>query len=771
MERSLSNNNQASQKLSFPIIGMHCASCARLIERQLVRTPGVLSAAVNYGSETASVEYTSDVKEEDLAKAVEGAGYRAILDQRTKDRGQRTSDEIKEEAKKKEIKELKLKVIVSSILSVLIFAGSFPEWITFVPKILSNNIVLFILATPVQFWAGWQFYLATRSGLKNRTASMDTLIAIGTSAAYGYSVWSMIFGGDKYFDTAVIIITLILLGRYLEARAKLHTSDAIRKLLALQAKTARVIRGSTEVDIPIEEVKVGDIIRVRPGEKIPVDGVITEGVSSIDESMVTGESIPVDKTVGNSVIGATINKSGTFLFKATKIGSDTMLARVVKMVAEAQSSKAPIQRLADVVSSYFVPIVLILAVLTFVIWFDFSPISSEAFKHAFTNMVAVLIIACPCALGLATPTAIMVGTGKGAEHGILIKDAESLEIANKIKTIVFDKTGTLTEGKPTVTDVISSQKLNVKSQKLLQLAASLEQGSEHSLAETIIKKTHSLKLKTQKVTNFKAIHGMGIEGEIEGKKYIFGNRALMDKEKINYKNQESRIMNLEEEGKTVMLLALRQAQGKLLGIIAVADTLKASAKDAVAMLQKRKIDVWMVTGDNERTAKAIAREAGINNVLAGVLPNEKASKVNELRIKNNVLSNWDNSKFIKHNTEPVIAFVGDGINDAPALAAADVGIAMGSGTDIAMESAGITLLNRDLNSVVSAIELSKKTLNVIKQNLFWAFGYNIVLIPVAMGVLYPFFGWLLNPAIAAFAMAASSISVVGNSLRLKSVRL
>jgi len=750
---------------------MHCASCARLIERQLVRTPGVLSAAVNYGSETASVEYTSDVKEEDLAKAVEGAGYRAILDQRTKDRGQRTSDEIKEEAKKKEIKELKLKVIVSSILSVLIFAGSFPEWITFVPKILSNNIVLFILATPVQFWAGWQFYLATRSGLKNRTASMDTLIAIGTSAAYGYSVWSMIFGGDKYFDTAVIIITLILLGRYLEARAKLHTSDAIRKLLALQAKTARVIRGSTEVDIPIEEVKVGDIIRVRPGEKIPVDGVITEGVSSIDESMVTGESIPVDKTVGNSVIGATINKSGTFLFKATKIGSDTMLARVVKMVAEAQSSKAPIQRLADVVSSYFVPIVLILAVLTFVIWFDFSPISSEAFKHAFTNMVAVLIIACPCALGLATPTAIMVGTGKGAEHGILIKDAESLEIANKIKTIVFDKTGTLTEGKPTVTDVISSQKLNVKSQKLLQLAASLEQGSEHSLAETIIKKTHSLKLKTQKVTNFKAIHGMGIEGEIEGKKYIFGNRALMDKEKINYKNQESRIMNLEEEGKTVMLLALRQAQGKLLGIIAVADTLKASAKDAVAMLQKRKIDVWMVTGDNERTAKAIAREAGINNVLAGVLPNEKASKVNELRIKNNVLSNWDNSKFIKHNTEPVIAFVGDGINDAPALAAADVGIAVGSGTDIAMESAGITLLNRDLNSVVSAIELSKKTLNVIKQNLFWAFGYNIVLIPVAMGVLYPFFGWLLNPAIAAFAMAASSISVVGNSLRLKSVRL
>jgi len=750
---------------------MHCASCARLIERQLVRTPGVLSAAVNYGSETASVEYTSDVKEEDLAKAVEGAGYRAILDQRTKDRGQRTSDEIKEEAKKKEIKELKLKVIVSSILSVLIFAGSFPEWITFVPKILSNNIVLFILATPVQFWAGWQFYLATRSGLKNRTASMDTLIAIGTSAAYGYSVWSMIFGGDKYFDTAVIIITLILLGRYLEARAKLHTSDAIRKLLALQAKTARVIRGSTEVDIPIEEVKDGDIIRVRPGEKIPVDGVITEGVSSIDESMVTGESIPVDKTVGNSVIGATINKSGTFLFKATKIGSDTMLARVVKMVAEAQSSKAPIQRLADVVSSYFVPIVLILAVLTFVIWFDFSPISSEAFKHAFTNMVAVLIIACPCALGLATPTAIMVGTGKGAEHGILIKDAESLEIANKIKTIVFDKTGTLTEGKPTVTDVISSQKLNVKSQKLLQLAASLEQGSEHSLAETIIKKTHSLKLKTQKVTNFKAIHGMGIEGEIEGKKYIFGNRALMDKEKINYKNQESRIMNLEEEGKTVMLLALRQAQGKLLGIIAVADTLKASAKDAVAMLQKRKIDVWMVTGDNERTAKAIAREAGINNVLAGVLPNEKASKVNELRIKNNVLSNWDNSKFIKHNTEPVIAFVGDGINDAPALAAADVGIAMGSGTDIAMESAGITLLNRDLNSVVSAIELSKKTLNVIKQNLFWAFGYNIVLIPVAMGVLYPFFGWLLNPAIAAFAMAASSISVVGNSLRLKSVRL
>src|SRR3990167_1445158 len=490
MERSLSNNNQASQKLSFPIIGMHCASCARLLERQLVRTPGVLSAAVNYGSETASVEYTSDVKEEDLAKAVEGAGYRAILDQRTKDRGQRTSDEIKEEAKKKEIKELKLKVIVSSILSVLIFAGSFPEWITFVPKILSNNIVLFILATPVQFWAGWQFYLATRSGLKNRTASMDTLIAIGTSAAYGYSVWSMIFGGDKYFDTAVIIITLILLGRYLESRAKLHTSDAIRKLLALQAKTARVIRGSTEVDIPIEEVKVGDIIRVRPGEKIPVDGVITEGVSSIDESMVTGESIPVDKTVGNSVIGATINKSGTFLFQATKVGNETMLAQIVKMVSEAQSSRAPIQRLADIVSGYFVPIVLMLAVATFVVWY-----ASGMPIQGFVNMIAVLIIACPCALGLATPTAIMVGTGRGAEGGILIKDAEALEIAHKIKTIVFDKTGTLTKGKPVVTDVSSD--------KVLIIAASLEQGSEHSLAEAILTKTKEQKLLS--VTHFEAI--------------------------------------------------------------------------------------------------------------------------------------------------------------------------------------------------------------------------------------------------------------------------
>ncbi len=699
-------------KKSFPIVGMHCASCAKLLERSIGRVPGVISAAVNYGSESATIETEEGkVSDKALEKVVADTGYKAVF---AGIGSEKTPEEMKEEEKEKELQKLKTKVIISGILASVIFLGSFPELFGF----SLNPLILLVLATPVQFWAGREFYLATWSGLKNRAASMDTLIAIGTTAAYGYSVAS-IFGLVKgmYFDTAAVIIALILLGRFLEAKAKSHTSDAIKKLLGLQAKTARVIRGKEEIDIPLEEVKVGDLIRVRPGEKVPVDGVIAEGTSSLDESMVTGESIPVDKSVGMSVIGSTINKTGSFIFKATKIGSETMLARIVGMVKEAQSSRAPIQRLADIVSSYFVPIVLMLAVATFVVWYLLGfPL------NAFINLVAVLIIACPCAMGLATPTAIMVGTGKGAERGILIKDASSLETAHKISTIIFDKTGTLTRGKPIVTDVSDP--------KILSIVGALEQGSEHSLGEAITLYIEKKGIKVSKASNFKAIVGRGIEGTVNGKKYFFG--------KVDGKNDA--IKKLEENGKTVMGL---KSGSTFLGFVAVADTLKEGVSEVIAKLNKKGIETWMVTGDNERTAKAIARQAGIKNVLSEVLPDQKADKVKEF--KN-------------------VAFVGDGVNDAPALAAADIGIAMGTGTDVAMESAGITLLNKDFGSILSAINLSRGTMAVIKQNLFWAFGYNVILIPAAaIGIL--------NPMLASFAMAASSISVVLNSLRLNKVKI
>ncbi len=684
-------------KKSFPIVGMHCASCAKLIERKLSRVSGVTSSAVNYGSEQATIESDREIKDQDLIDAVSDIGYKAII----KSEGEKTPDEIKEEAKTQELKKLKTKVVVSAVLSTIIFVGSFPELFGFG----FNTLILLALATPVQFWAGWEFYLATWSGLRNRAASMDTLIAIGTTAAYGYSVFSL-FGVVKgtYFDTAAVIITLILLGRFLEAKAKAHTSDAIKKLLGLQAKTARVIRGGEEIDIPIEEVKLEDKIRVRPGEKIPVDGVIVEGESTIDESMVTGESVPVDKIVGASVIGATINKSGTFVFKATKVGSETMLSQIVKMVGEAQSSRAPIQRLADSVSSYFVPIVLMIGVVTFVVWYIIGlPI------NAFVNLVAVLIIACPCAMGLATPTAIMVGTGKGAGGGILIKDAEALETLHKIKTIIFDKTGTLTKGQMKLTNEVDD--------RYLQIAASLEKNSEHPIALAIVNTAREKKIKFLEVSKFKALEGLGVEGVINDKKYFLG------------KTKDNSI-------------ALT-GSGKRLAIFEVSDEMKERVKEVVDRLTQKGIDVWMITGDNEKVAGEIAKEAGIKNVLAGVLPSQKKDKVKEFE---------------------KVAFVGDGINDAPALASASVGIAMGTGTDVAIESAGITLLNKNIESVLSAINLSRGTMNVIKQNLFWAFGYNIILIPVAaLG--------LLNPMLAAGAMAASSISVVANSLRLNKIKI
>lgn len=734
-------------KTSFPVIGMHCASCARLVERSLKKTPGVMDAAVNYGSEQAAVEFDESATSlETLASSVSAAGYKAVV----AGEANKSPDQIKDEAKAKERIDLTHKVVVSAILSILILLGSFPEW--FGPTPLANPWVLLLLATPVQFWAGWGFYQATWSGLKNRTASMDTLIAIGTTAAYGYSLVSSV----RYFDTAAIIITLILLGRLLEANAKAHTSDAIKKLLHLRAKTARIVRGGKEVDVPIEQVKIGDVIRVRPGEKIPVDGKITQGASSIDESMVTGESIPVDKGVGDLVTGATMNKTGSFLFAATRVGDETMLAQIVRMVSEAQSSRAPIQRMADVVSSYFVPVVLMLAVATFVIWYDLGLPT-----QAFVNMIAVLIIACPCALGLATPTAIMVGTGRGAEKGILIKDAQALETAHKIRVAVFDKTGTLTRGGPKVTDIGFNDgidAMDLSKDKIAALANELEANSEHPLSQAIVNffsQSESFKQEkkgSQPIKDFSAIEGFGVKGLVAGKSVVIGNKKLMEKEGVmRCAELDAKAEAWAKEGKTLAYIAVDK---KHVALLAIADTLKNDAKDMVAELTRMNIDVQMITGDNEPTARAIAKQAGISTVLASVLPQQKADKIKELREKSGTL-----------------AFVGDGINDAPALAAADVGIAMGTGTDVAIESAGITLLNKNLRSVVTAITLSRATLATIKQNLFWAFGYNVILIPVAAGVLYPLTGWLLNPALAAFAMAASSISVVGNSLRLKGVRV
>ena len=742
----------AEVKKTFKVQGMHCASCVRLIEKALGKLDGVTKCNVNLATNKANVTYDPEkVTDQNLQFAVSSVGYKATINEKVK-----SGDEEKKE-KEKEINKLRNKVIVSLFLGGLILWGSFPGLMNTAPAFLQNFWIQLLLATPVQFWAGLTFYQATIPALKHRTANMDTLVALGTTVAYAYSAFVTILPQipksigiepTPYFDVATIIIGLILLGRYFEAKARAGTSEAIKKLIGLQAKTARVLRDGKEVDTSIDQVVIGNIIRVRPGEKIPVDGVIVDGESSIDESMVTGESIPVDKTKGDTVIGSTFNKSGTFTYKATKVGNETMLAQIIKLVEEAQGSKAPIQRIADLVSSYFVPIVIMLAFATFGIWYSFGP--QPAFLFAMLNTVAVLIIACPCAMGLATPTAIMVGTGKGAEHGILIKDAESLEIAHKINTIIFDKTGTLTKGKPEVTNVeVLSNKYKVLS--ILQYAASLEKMSEHSLAEAIVKKAEEQKVKLDPVSKFKAIAGHGVEGVINNKKVVLGNKRLMEKEKIDISFARPGLAKLEGEGKTVMFLALEQ---KILGLIAVADTVKESAKEAIQNLTKMDIQVIMITGDNKKTAQAIAQKVGIKRVLAEILPDQKETEVRKIQA-----------------TGAKVAMVGDGINDAPALAAADIGIAMGTGTDVAIEAADITLINKDLRSVAQAINLSKKTMRTIKLNLFWAFGYNIILIPVAMGILYPFFGLLLNPIFASIAMATSSISVVSNSLLLKKYKI
>jgi len=742
----------ATSKSIFPVSGMTCASCVGRVEQALSGVPGVISVNVNLASEKATVEYIEGTELADLRRAVKEAGYELSAEAETL--------EDVTTASRREIKNIRNRFIVAAILAAAIMA------LMWTPSFAGKPYLLWALATPVQFWAGWRFYKGAWGALRHLTADMNTLIAVGTSAAYFYSVVAVISPGlfaaggavHLYFDTSAMIVTLILLGRFLESRAKGQTSAAIKKLIGLQPKTALIIRDGKEIEIPIEDVQLGDLILVRPGQRVPVDGTIREGYSSIDESMITGESLPVEKTVGDEVIGATINKTGSFRFKATKVGRDTTLARIIRLVEEAQGSKAPVQRLADVIAGYFVPIVIGIAIITFIIWYFIGP--TPALTYALLNFVAVLIIACPCALGLATPTAIMVGTGRGAEHGILIKSAGALERSHQIDTVLLDKTGTLTRGEPKVTDILAIP--NSSQEEVLQLAASAEHGSEHPLGEAIVKAAADKKLKLLPASDFNAIPGQGVRASVAGKKLLLGNLKFIEDKGLSMNGLGIEAERLREKGKTVMFLG---ADSRVMGVIALADTLKPNARKALAELHKMGIETVMITGDNRRTAEAIAHEVGIDRALAEVLPENKSREVKKLQKKGKV-----------------VAMVGDGINDAPALAQADVGIAIGTGTDVAMETGDITLISGDLEGIATAIALSKSTMRTIKQNLFWAFAYNTALIPIAAGVLYLAFGTsgvpsglnfilgeygFLNPILAAAAMAASSITVVFNSLRLK----
>lgn len=741
-------------KIDLPITGMTCASCVKRVQDTLASLNGVVSASVNLATEKATLEYVpAQVNTGDFKKALRGIGYDILEVEQGED-----IVETEKREREKAYNQLKTKLITGASLTVLVFIFMLWEKIGLsaiidIPKQV-NFMLQFFIQTPVQFWVGRQFYSGAITAARHRTTNMNTLIAVGTSAAYLYSVTATFFpsvfeikgySAEVYFDTAATIIVLILLGRLLEARAKGRTSEAIKKLIGLQPKTARVILDGEEKDIPVEDVESGTIIIVRPGEKIPVDGVVTEGYSSVNEAMVSGESIPVEKVAGNEVIGATINKSGSFKYRATKVGRDSMLSQIINMVQEAQGSKPPIARLADKIASIFVPAVMGIAMLTFLIWFMFGP--EPAFTYAMLNFVAVLIIACPCALGLATPTSIMVGMGKGAENGILIRGAEALETSHKINAIVFDKTGTLTKGKPVVTDIIVS---GSSEDDLIFYSASAEKGSEHPLGEAIINKAKEKNIKLEDPADFQAVHGQGIKATIKGISVLLGNIEFMNNEKIVIKDLLQSSERLSGEGKSPMYVA---AEGKAIGIIAVSDTLKESSISAIKALRKLGIETAMLTGDNKRTAAAIAKQAGIDTVLAEVLPEDKANEIKKLQAENKV-----------------VAMVGDGINDAPALAQADVGIAIGTGTDVAMEASDITLISGDLRGVVTSIALSRATLRNIRQNLFLAFIYNTVLIPVAAGILFPFFGILLNPMFAAAAMGMSSVTVITNALRLRKFR-
>lgn len=722
------------KKETLKISGMSCAACSARVEKVLGRMDGVYSAVVNLASEKASVEYdSSKIKVSDIIKAVDSIGYKA-------ERADEISSDREKEQREKEIRRLRLELVISAVLTApLLFSMLLMVTGIDIP-FFHNEYFQLIIATPVQFIIGFRFYRNAYHALRSRSANMDVLIAMGTTASYFFSIYNAFFAGhghemkELYFETSAVIITLILLGKYLEAVAKGRTSEAIKKLMGLQAKTARVVRDGEEEDIPVEQVVPGDVIIVRPGEKIPVDGKILEGNSAVDESMLTGESIPVEKKAGDFVVGATINRFGTFRFEATRVGKDTVLSQIIRMVEEAQGSRAPIQKIADKVSGVFVPAVLGIALVTFLAWY----LISGDFAQAVVSAVSVLVIACPCALGLATPTAIMVGTGRGAENGILIKGGEHLEMMCRLNAVVLDKTGTVTKGQPEVTDVIPLG--NMERGYVLRLAAVAEKNSEHPLGEAIyeygIKEANTIPDAEQ----FGAIPGKGVRAVVDEREIYIGTRMLMQETGIDTEPAEAVIAGLEDEGKTAMLMA---ADGRLEAVMAVADTLKEGSKEAIDELKKMGIEVYMITGDNKRTAASIARQAGIANVLAEVLPEHKAEEIRKLK---------DQGK--------KTAMAGDGINDAPALAAADIGIAMGTGTDVAIEAADITLLRGDLMLIPAAIRLSRMTMRKIKQNLFWAFIYNIIGIPFAA------FG-LLNPMIAGGAMAFSSVSVVTNSLSLK----
>lgn len=736
-EEAIDNKN----KVSLTISGMSCAACAAKIEKKLNKLEGVAQAAVNLAAEKAVVDYDSTkIKPAELIQAVEALGYQA---QRVEEAG---TDREKEQ-REREINRLRKELIISVVLSSPLILAMVLTLLNLDIAFLHNEYFQLILATPIQFIIGFRFYKNTYYAIKSKSANMDVLIAMGTSAAYFFSIYNAFFAPvpahgemvmkELYFEASAVIITLILLGKYLEAVAKGKTSEAIKKLMGLQAKTARVVREGKEVDIPIAEVEVGDIVVVRPGEKIPVDGTIIEGHSSVDEAMLTGESLPVEKNIGDTVIGATINKYGTFKFQATKVGKDTALSQIIKMVEDAQGSKAPIQKIADQVAGVFVPVVLLIALVTFLVWY-FGVSGGQDITPAIISAVAVLVIACPCALGLATPTAIMVGTGKGAENGILFKGGEHLERTYKINTIVLDKTGTITKGQPEVTDILPLGQMTVE--EILTLAAITEKKSEHPLGVAIYENARKHFTDIPDPDRFEALPGRGVAAVIGDKTVLIGTRKLMREKDVDIDTLELAIAKFEDEGKTAMLLAVNNVMEAL---IAVADTLKENSQAAINELKKMGIEVYMITGDNLRTAKAIARQVGITQVLAEVLPENKAEEVEKLKSQGKV-----------------VAMVGDGINDAPALATADIGMAIGTGTDVAIEAADVTLMRGDLRAIPAAIRLSRKTMNKIKQNLFWAFIYNIIGIPFAA------FG-LLSPIIAGGAMAFSSVSVVTNSLSLK----
>lgn len=746
------------ENATMKLRGMSCASCANTIEDAIRSVPGVEACNVNFGAEQATVIY--DPQQTNLGiiqDAVDAAGYVA---KPLKAEDLSTNNDAEQQERLAETRQLLQKLWFGGIVSAILLIGSLPMMtglsIPFVPTWLHNSWLQLILTSPVQLWCGRAFYINAWKALKRHAATMDTLVTVGTGAAYFYSIFATLFPtfftaqgltADVYYEASAVIITLILLGRLLENRAKGQTSEAMRKLMGLQAKTARVIRNNQEIDIPISEVILEEIIVVRPGEKIPVDGEIVDGSSTIDEAMVTGESLPVKKQPGDEVIGATINKTGSFKFRATRVGKDTFLAQIVQLVQQAQGSKAPIQRLADQVTGWFVPVVVTIAIATFILWYNLMGNATMAL----ITTVGVLIIACPCALGLATPTSIMVGTGKGAENGILIKGAESLELAHKLQAIVLDKTGTITQGKPTVTHFLTvNGTAHSNELKLLQLAASVERNSEHPLAEAVVQYAQSQGVEVKEAQEFEAIAGSGVQAYVSHQWVQIGTHRWMTELGIDTKALQQDWERLEYLGKTVVWLAI---DGNIEGIIAISDAVKPSSANAIRTLQKMGLEVVMLTGDNRRTAEVIAREVGIKRVIAEVRPDQKAAQIENLQAEGKI-----------------VAMVGDGINDAPALAQADVGMAIGTGTDVAIAASDITLISGDLQGIVTAIQLSRATMRNIKQNLFFAFVYNVAGIPIAAGILFPIFGWLLSPIIAGAAMAFSSVSVVTNALRLRNFR-